>query len=52
MLFISNNLRQSEASKYTVVMGLQYENELLQQKLTMSEGCYKLNAGSLQKLQR
>ena len=33
-------------------MGLQYENELLQQKLTLWEGCYKLNAGSLQKLQR
>lgn len=30
-------LRQSEASKNTVVTGLQHENELLQQKLTTSE---------------
>jgi hypothetical protein len=30
-------LRESEASKKTVVTGLQHENELLQQKLTTSK---------------
>jgi hypothetical protein len=37
MLFISNNFRQSEASKNTVVTDLQHENELLNEKLTTSE---------------
>jgi hypothetical protein len=45
-------LRQSEASKNTVVTGLQHENELLQQKVTSLETLLQTERGITSELRR
>lgn len=45
-------LRQSEASKITVVSGLQHENELLKEKLTTSETLLQAERGITSELRR
>jgi uncharacterized phage infection (PIP) family protein YhgE len=45
-------LRQSEASKSTVVTGLQHENELLKEKLTTSETLLQAERGLTSELRR